>query len=121
HLRLIGPGRDDPRDISAWKNVTETSGSQQVDAKYIYFHEWPTSGIFTSGQFLWSVRHCYFWRCGNRTNPQPYTGGIVLKEHSVLSGWAGSGDIFANNYFTGCSYGIYNDKGWNLISDNNIF
>ena len=86
-----------------------------------YIHAFSESGIYLSSQWNIVTRNCVIEYCGSRASGvSNYTGGIAFKQDGTLTGWSGSGNSFNDTYFSACSYGIYNDSGWDVNVNNCI-
>ena len=90
------------------------------------FEDWNKAGIYLGAQWQGNIQSCTFQKCGDTTDIPggsvlPHTGGIVFEENGGAVNWSGSGDVINSCHFISCSYGIYNDKGWNVITLNAIY
>lgn len=126
NILFTGPGRATGTLEVCFNMASSPDASEfQWYIKGCKFEDWNKAGILLSAQWQGRIDTCYFQKCGDTiTTPGldiPDTGGIVFQESISTSGWAGSGNDIANCYFVSCSYGVYNDKGWNVVLTNPIY
>jgi hypothetical protein len=122
-IRFEGPGRSTgTNEVGFNMDDNLSSGSErQITIDHCRFISFNRAGIILSGQWHVTVRNCTFSSCGDPSTPVAGTGGIVFLTSPALSGWAGSGNIFSDNYFGSCSYGVWDASGWDVVHINNIW
>jgi hypothetical protein len=126
HLELRGPGRSTGTNEVCFDLFTTTASEFHGSIEHCKIKDWDKAGVYLSGQWCVNIRNNYFQNCGDTTDipggsVSTFSGGIVFQESAALANWSGSANNFTANTFTGCSYGIYNSEGWNVILMGNIF
>lgn len=123
----LGPGRATGTSEVCLDMFNPTGNSEfawrLTDCK---FEDWNKAGVYLAAQWQGKFLNCTFQKCGDTTDIPggsilPHTGGIAFEENGGTPGWSGSGDVIDSCHFISCSYGIYNDKGWNVITLNAIY
>jgi len=119
---LVGPGQNtDTLEVGFNCRGNPGPSTRQIVFDTLSISSFNRAAIYLGTQWNNTIRNCTFLSCGNRSLNLDYTGGIVFEQTGTLAGWSGSGNLIQDNYFSGCTYGVYNDAAWNLTLENCIF
>ena len=104
-------------------NSTETGGTGSrvnINIKNCVIDYFRKAGINLNVEWQVNIDNCKIR--GYSVGSERKCCGILFDyDGVVLSGWAGSGNLITNCYFSYCDYGIFNRGGWDLTLVNDIF